>query len=198
MLTYEQALKRILAATPSPRMAKVQLNESLGLVLARPMMARCDVPPFDNSAVDGYAIRSTDGPHATNGHAAHATLHVVGKAEAGRPFGASVRQGEAVRILTGAQVPQGADAVVMQEHVIRRGDWMVIRRRSHHLLAAAERCRARGAGRPPATRQVVGWPTPGQNIRRRGEDLRQGTRILKAGTWLRPQEIGLLAALGVA
>ena len=170
MLTYEQALKRILAATPSPRIAVVRLNESLGLVLARPMMARCDLPQFDNSAVDGYAMRSQGAPQATNGHAAHATLHVVGKAEAGRPFGALVRQGEAVRILTGAQVPQGADAVVMQEHVMRRNRQLVIRR----------------------------WPTPGQNIRRRGEDLRQGTRVLEAGTRLRPQEIGLLAALGVA
>lgn len=161
MLTYEQALKRILAVTPSPRIAVVRLNESLDLVLARPMMARCDLPQFDNSAVDGYAIRS---------HPAHATLHVVGKAEAGRPFGALVRQGEAVRILTGAQVPQGADAVAMQEHAIQQHRQLVIRRR----------------------------PTPGQNIRRRGEDLRKGTRVLEAGTWLRPQDIGLLAALGVA
>lgn len=169
MLTYEQALKRILAATPSPRMAEVPLNESLGLVLARPMIARCDLPQFDNSAVDGYAMRSTDGPQATNGHTSPATLRLVGKAEAGRPFGALVRQGEAVRVLTGAQVPQGADAVVMQEHVTRRHLQLIIQR----------------------------WPTPGQHIRRRGEDLRQGTRILKAGTLLRPQEIGLLAALGV-
>lgn len=169
MLTYEEALKRILGATPSPRMAVVRLSESLGLVLARPITARCDLPPFDNSAVDGFAVRSQDAPQATNGHGAHAALSVVGKAEAGRPFGALVRQGEAVRILTGAQVPQGADAVVMQEDAIRRNRELVIRHR----------------------------PTPGQHIRRRGEDLRNGTRILAAGTWLRPQEIGLLAAVGV-
>ena len=169
MLTYEQALKRILDATRSPRMAEVRLRESLGLVLARPMTARCDLPQFDNSAVDGYAIRAASS-HATNGHAAHGTLRVVGKAEAGRPFGALVRQGEAVRILTGAQVPPGADPVVMQEYAVQRRRRLVIHRR----------------------------PTTGQNIRRRGEDLRRGTRILKAGTLLRPQEIGLLAALGVA
>ena len=161
MLTYEQALKRILDATASPRMAVVRLHESLGLVLARPMRARCDLPQFDNSAVDGYAMRAQDAPQAT--------LRVVGKAEAGRPFGTRVRPGEAVRILTGAQVPHGADAVVMQEHAIRRRRQLVIQR----------------------------WPTPGQNIRRRGEDLRQGTRVLKTGTLLRPQDIGLLAALGV-
>ena len=192
MLTYEQALKRILAATPSPRMAVVKLNESLGLVLARPMTARCDLPQFDNSAVDGYAMRlpapdavlrfakhseasgaqtrSQDIPQATNGHAAPVTLRVVGNAEAGRPCGTLVRQGEAVRILTGAQVPHGADAIVMQEHVTRRHRQLIIQR----------------------------WPTRGQHIRRRGEDIRQGTSIMQAGTWLRPQEIGLLAALGVA
>jgi len=170
MLTYEQAVACILKATPSPRMAVVRLNQSLGLVLARPMIARCDLPQFDNSAVDGYAIRSQDAPQATNGHAFHVTLHVVGKAEAGRPFDGLVRHGEAVRILTGAQVPQGADAVVMQEYAIRRHRQLVIQR----------------------------WPTLGQNIRRRGEDLCKGTRVLEAGTWLRPQEIGLLAALGVA
>ena len=180
MLTYEQALKRILGATPAPRMAMVSLRESLGLVLARPMTARCALPQFDNSAVDGYAVRlpaapaaqagAQDAPQQTNGHAACAALRIIGTAEAGRPFGAPVRQGEAVRILTGAQVPQGADAVVMQEHVVRRGRRLIVQRR----------------------------PTPGQHIRRRGEDLRQGTRMLKASTSLRPQDIGLLAAAGVA
>lgn len=170
MLTYEQALACILKATPSPRTAVVRLTESLGLVLARPITAGCDLPQFDNSAVDGYAIRSQDTPQATNGHASHMAFHVIGNAEAGRPFRRSVRAGEAVRILTGAKIPQGADAVVMQEHAIRRHRQLVIQR----------------------------WPTPWQNIRRRGEDLRQGTRVLKAGTWLRPQEIGLLAALGLA
>ncbi len=170
MLTYEQALKRILNVTPPPRVGVVRLHESLGLVLARPIAARCDLPQFDNSAVDGYAIRSQDIPQATNGHASPVAFHIIGNAEAGRPFRTLIRQREAVRILTGAQIPQGADAVVMQEHVIRQSRQLVIQR----------------------------WPTSGQNIRRRGEDLCQGTRILEAGTLLRPQEIGLLAAVGVA
>ena len=170
MLTYEQALTRILGATPSPRMAVVRLREALGLVLAKPMMACSDLPQFDNSAVDGYAIRSQDAPHATNGHAVHATFRIIGTAEAGRPFGGLVRHGEAVRILTGAQVPQGATAVVMQEQAVRRRRQLIIQR----------------------------WPTLRQNIRRRGEDLRRGTHVLKAGTVLRPQDIGLLAAIGVA
>lgn len=162
MLTYEQALGRILKAVPSPRTTVVRLSDSLGLVLAKPMTAPSDLPLFDNSAVDGYAVRSSD--------AAHAALRIVGAAEAGRPFRAPVRSGEAVRILTGAQVPQGTDAVVMQEHAVRRGPQLVIQR----------------------------WPAAGHNIRRRGEDLRRGARVLEAGAVLRPQELGLLAALGVA
>jgi len=144
-------------------MAVVPLKASLNLVLGRPVMARGDLPQFDNSAVDGYAIRP-------NGHASQMPLRMVGRAEAGRPFGGRVRPGEAVRILTGAPVPRGADAIVMQERVVRRGDQMTIQE----------------------------WPAPGQNIRRRAEDLRRGTRVLEAGTSLRPQELGLLAALGVA
>ena len=168
MLTYEQALERILKATASPQVTVVKLKALLGLALARPIIARCDLPRFDNSAVDGYALQLQDVPQSTNGTSPHPTWRVVGTAEAGRPFNHPVRKAEAVRILTGAYVPPGADAVVMQEHVMRRNNHLVIQR----------------------------WPIPGQNVRRRGEDLRKGTRILKAGTLLRPQDIGLLAALG--
>ena len=159
MLTYEQALKRLAKATPSPRPARAALHDALGLVLAQRIIAPLDLPPCDNSAVDGYAIR----PPAPD-----ATLHVIGKAEAGRPFGARVRPGEAVRIFTGALVPRGADRIIMQEHVSRDGDRITFER----------------------------WPDIGRHIRRRGEDLRRGTHVLEAGTQLRPQEIGLLAALG--
>ena len=170
MLTYEQALACILKAAPAPRIVMVRLAEALGLILARPIGAGCHLPQFDNSAVDGYAIRLHDIPEAVPGHEFDVILRIVGNAEAGRPFRRAVRTGEAVRILTGAQMPRGADTVVMQEHVIRRDHQLVIQRR----------------------------PTHGQHIRRRGEDLRQGTRILKAGLLLRPQELGLLAAVGIA
>ena len=162
MLTYEDALERVLKATPAPRTARVNLHEALGLMLARQVSAPIDLPRFDNAAVDGYALyvgHSTVGPTA---------LTVVGRAEAGRPFGKRLRVGQAVRILTGAQVPRGANAVVMQEHV---------RRVRNRLLIAR-------------------LPTRGQHIRRRGEDLIWGARVLNAGARLRPQELGLLAALG--
>ena len=167
MLTYEQALKRILEHSPSPRAAHVSLREALGLVLAQRITAPLDLPPFDNSAVDGYAVCVPN-----EGGAPSTTIPisfaVVGCASAGSPYRGAVRPGEAVRILTGAMVPPGTDGIVMQEQVNRDGDRVLLER----------------------------WPDRGRHIRRRGEDLRRGARVLEAGTRLRPQEIGLLAALG--
>ncbi len=167
MLSYEQALTRIAKHTPSPRPARAALQDALGLVLAQRIIAPLDLPSFDHSAVDGYAVRlpEADGEPSNT---ASVSLSVVGCSRAGSPYAGRVRPGEAVRIFTGAVVPRGADRVAMQEHVGRRGDRIVSER----------------------------WPDRGRNIRRRGEDLRRGTRVLKAGTRLRPQEIGLLAALG--
>jgi len=160
MLTYEDALARILRSTPAPRMASVPLDDALGLTLARSIRAPADLPRFDNSAVDGYAIRNNETPSQS--------WRVIGAAEAGRPFRGTLRVGQAVRILTGAQVPRGAEAILMQEQAERRGDRLIARQ-----------------------------PTrPGQHIRRRGEDLRRGALVLDAGIMLRPQELGLLAAMG--
>ncbi len=167
MLTYEEALQHILGGTPTPRPSTVRLDDALGLVLADAIISPLDLPRFDNSAVDGYAIRSPDVQPGANGTSV-ASLRVIGASEAGRPFRGMVGEGEAIRILTGAQVPQGADTVIMQEHVERRSDRLIVQRR----------------------------PEPGQHIRRCGEDLRRGAQVLATGTLLRPQEIGLLAALG--
>ena len=169
MLTYEPALARVRQATPAPRTTPVRLHQALDLPLAKPIVARMDLPRFDNAAVDGYALRVSPGPRPdANSHAGPLVLSVVGRAEAGRPFGGPVRAGCAVRILTGAQIPRGANAVVMQEHARRRRDRLVVER----------------------------VPQAGQHLRRRGEDLTRGTRVLAAGARLRPQEIALLAALG--
>ena len=110
MLTYQQALRRILNAVPRPRVRAARLAEALGHVVATPLTARTDLPRFDHSAVDGYAVRSND----------PSPLRLIGRSEAGRPFHSRLLRGEAVRILTGAAIPQGADAVVMQEHVTVR------------------------------------------------------------------------------
>jgi len=168
MLTYEDALQRAVQATPSPRVTRVRLVETLHRVLAKTVTARCDLPRFDNAAVDGYALRTADVLAPVDGAPARVAFHVIGTSAAGRPYAGTVRHNEAVRIFTGAQVPNGADAVVMQEHVIRRKGRVCLQRD----------------------------PKPGQHIRRTGEDIRRGSRVLKGGTRLRPQEIGLLAAVG--
>lgn len=170
MLTYEQAIKRIRKIIPPPRVEVVRLHEALGGVLARSIVAGCDLPPFDNSAVDGYALRWRDVQRSPAGTADRTAWAVAGTAAAGRPFRAAVRRGETVRILTGAPVPMGADTVVMQEQVVRHHQGILLQRQ----------------------------PQRGQHIRRRGEDLRRGTTVLRAGTRLRPQDLGLLAALGLA
>ena len=178
MLTYEQALKRIQRATPAPQAVRIPLQQALGLVLAQPVIAPVSLPLFDNSAVDGYAIGPCDGAPkkcyglltSTNGNntAAPIVLRVVGCSSAGAPYPNRLRPGEAVRIFTGAAIPRGADRIIMQEHVHRHGDSIVSER----------------------------WPEAGRHIRRRGEDVRRGTRIFAAGRIVRAQDLGLLAALG--
>ena len=167
MLTYEQALTRIVKTTPSPRVARVALHDTLGLVLAQRIIAPLDLPPFDNSAVDGYAVCLPEDCGEPS-KSASVSLNIAGCSSAGLPYEGIVRPGEAVRIFTGAVVPRGADRIIMQEQVSRHGDRISFER----------------------------WPDIGRNMRRRGEDLRRGTHVLEAGTQLRPQEIGLLAALG--
>ena len=169
MLTYEQALTRILSTVPSPRVAPFTLDQALGLVLAKPVTSGCDLPRFDQSAVDGYAVHLGD----RVGEADGMTWRLIGRSEAGRPFPGVAREGEAVRILTGAQVPEGANAVVMQEDVAPR------------------------VGMDSLEAMVItSQPRLGQHIRRQGEDLREGAVALAAGTRLRPQELALLASLG--
>ena len=163
MLAYEAAIERILAHVPAPKAARVPLQEALGCVLARAVVAGADLPGFNNSAVDGYALCVTPYNDLT-----HHSLRLIGQAEAGKPFRGLVRNGQVVRIFTGAPLPLGANAVVMQERV----------RVSPSGVLLSE---------PPEI---------GQHIRRRGEDIGAGKTVLKPGAVLRAQEIGLLAALG--
>jgi molybdopterin molybdotransferase len=122
------------------------------------------VPPTANSAVDGYAVAGADIP-ATGTR----DLVVAGELAAGAVFAGALGRNQALRIMTGAPMPAGADTVYLQEHVERRGD-----------------------------RVVVGPMTAGSNVRLRGEDVRAGAVVLSAGSVLRPQEIGVAASLGLA
>ncbi len=162
--TVEQALALLLEqARPLGDTETLPLDRALGRVLATPIHSRVDVAPWDNSAMDGYAVRIADLGETG------ATLPVSQRIPAGAP-GGPLAAGTAARIFTGAPLPEGADAVVMQEVCERQGDRVRIGER----------------------------PRPGANIRRRGEDIRSGERVLEAGTRLLPQQLGLAASVGVA
>ena len=144
---------------------KVAVRAALGRVLRTDVIAPYNVPSHDNSAMDGYAIRAADLDAGTD-----TALAVVGTAYAGRPFSGIVGAGQAVRIMTGASIPQGADTIVVQE-VVRRSDDRVF---------------------------VPAGQKKGQNLRRAGEDLAEGGVALAAGRRCGPAELGLIASLGIA
>ena len=163
MLSYEQALKKILEHTFPLKPRLLPLRESLGLVLAENLFSPEPFPVFDNSAVDGYAVVS--GPVKKK---EKSQLKVVGEIRAGEFFKESLKPGEALRIFTGAPVPKGADAVVMQEHVARVN----------------------------GTLSLLNRPKPKENIRFRGEDFSKGKLLIRKGTLLEPAHLALLRAVG--
>jgi molybdopterin molybdotransferase len=150
----------------------VQLPEAAGRVLAADVTAAVAVPAFDRAAMDGYALRGEE----TFGCDAYNPLEfaVVGEAFPARPFAGEVRPGQAVRVMTGAPLPAGADAVLQAE--------------------AAEEVADGGAPRL-RVREAV---TPGRHVGRRGEDVQPGTVVLRAGRVLRPQDVAVLASLGAS
>lgn len=173
MLSVGEAQANILAAFGPLAPVAVSLRDALGLTLAEDVIAGRDLPPFANSAMDGYAIRSAD--TLSTRDAEPIELRVSGQAAAGYPADATVDSGCAVRIMTGAPVPDGADAVVRfedTEEIAGAGG-------VHRIVL----CRAVPAG---------------ENIRPGGEDARQGEPVLSAGAQIRPAEIALLAAIGRA
>ncbi len=153
----------ILAACPALAPRAVPLGDALGRVTAATVMAGHDVPSFANSAMDGFAVRAGDTTSAP------VTLEVVGTAAAGAPPGVRVGPGQAVRIMTGAVVPAGADAVVMVERTSPGPDGRV------NIEAAA---------------------APGDHIRQPGEDIRAGQVLFELGTELGPGHLGVLASVG--
>jgi molybdopterin molybdotransferase len=166
LLPVAEAKRRILEqATPVKGTERLGLRDALGRVLAEDIAATMNVPPHANSAMDGYAVRQADLP--TDGER---KLAVVGRALAGAPFDGGVGPGQCVRIMTGAVMPQGADTVVMQEHVAVEGQDIRV-----------------GPG-----------PVSGANVRAAGEDMREGQTVLRAGHRVTPAELGLLASLGIA
>lgn len=165
MLTAQQALDHLLSnAVTVNESEKVNTQAALGRVLAEDVKSLVDVPPLDNTSMDGYAVRCAD--IATPGQ----ILKIAQRIPAGS-IGKQLEPGTAARIFTGAPVPPGADAVVMQED-----------------------CTVEG-GSDQVTINVA--PSSGQWIRRSGEDLTTGKTCLTAGTFLRPQELGVAASAGL-
>ncbi|MDA8237434.1 MAG: molybdopterin molybdotransferase MoeA [Chloroflexi bacterium] len=185
LLSVEVARGRVLAAVPAPLPAEtVPVVAARGRVLAADVVAATDLPPWDNSAMDGYAVRSADVAAATA--ELPVRLAVRGEAAAGRAPDVAVDAGGAVRIATGAPLPSGADAVVQVEMTTP--------------LDAAGAAGARGrdaAGPPPAAVLVHAAIGPGANVRRLGEDLRAGAVVLRAGRAVGPAEVALVAGAGV-
>ncbi|QGU88253.1 molybdopterin molybdotransferase MoeA [Erwinia sorbitola] len=164
LISLDDALNTLLARiAPVQQQDKVSLPDAAGRITASAVISPIDVPPFDNSAMDGYALRMAD---LTANHA----LPVVGKAFAGTPFSGDWPAGTCIRIMTGAPLPAGCEAVVMQEQTELEGDAI----------------------------RVTADVRKGQNIRRTGEDIRQGTQVLEAGVKLGAAELPLLASLGIA
>ena len=150
--------------TPIDGVERVAVRAALGRVLAEPVRARFPVPQHTNAAMDGYAIRGDCLP--SSGY--HAFTE-IGVSLAGRPFDGSVGPDQCVRITTGAVVPEGADTVVMQEHVARDENGILID--SDHK--------------------------PGQNVRAAGEDIAPGDEVLPVGHRITPADLGLIASLGL-
>ncbi|MFC5478337.1 gephyrin-like molybdotransferase Glp [Massilia suwonensis] len=164
MLTVREALDTLLAAArPVAGIETIPTLEANGRVLAVDQASTIDVPSADNTSMDGYAVRASD---CVNGGA---SLRVAQRIPAGQ-VGEPLEPGTAARIFTGAMIPEGADAVVMQEQCELAGDTVTIRH----------------------------TPKSGEWIRRTGEDIQAGATILSAGTRLRSQELGLAASVGLA
>ena len=157
LISLAEAREQVLAAVRPLAPEEVPLPETLGRVLAEDIASPHDLPPFDASAMDGFAVVA--GPAAE--------LAVVGESRAGRPASRSLGRGEAIRISTGAQIPEGADAVIPVERV------------------------AESDGRVQVPETAAG-----ANVRRAGEDVRSGELVLAAGTELGPAEVAVLASLG--
>ncbi|MBV9653612.1 MAG: molybdopterin molybdotransferase MoeA [Acetobacteraceae bacterium] len=159
MISVDEARARIVASVVPVAAETVGLAQAWGRVTAEPVLARLTQPPADVSAMDGYALRQVDG-------AAGQSLRVIGAAPAGHPFAGRVGPGEAVRLFTGSVIPEGADAILLQEDAERAGDRVLVR-------------------------ESV---APGRHIRRAGQDFAAGDTILPAGRRLTARDIGLAAA----
>ena len=169
MLELEEAIARILGATPPPTVESVPLTDAHGRILLEPLRSPVNLPVFDNSAMDGYAVRAVDVAGATPNSPAR--LRVAGRVAAGEAFSGALPPHSCVRLFTGSPLPTGADAVVTQEDT-------------------------RVPAETPGEVLVLSAVQPEENVRFKGEDIRQGAALASPGERLSARRIGLLAATG--
>jgi len=160
MISLADARARVLADVAPLPAETVALTHALGRICAVPVVARLSQPPADVSAMDGYALRVADGGLG-------ARLRVIGAAPAGHPFGGVVAAGECVRIFTGGVLPEGADAILIQENAVMLADDRI---------------------------ELAEPVQPGRHIRAKGQDFAAGTEIIAAGTRLTPRHVALCAS----
>jgi molybdopterin molybdotransferase len=166
-LPFEDARAAVVAAAAALPVGEMPLDDALGLYLAVDVIAETALQPFDNSAMDGYAVRATDLVAAAPG--APVALVLVGESRAGRPAAVAVGAGQAIAVSTGAMLPEGADAVVRREDTRRSERWV----------------------------EIFVAPAPGAFVRRVGDDVAVGDTVLRPGSKLGPAALGVLAGLGV-
>lgn len=166
MLSVEEAAELLLSYFQVLEPESVPILESLGRVLAEDIYADVDIPPHANTAMDGYALLSADTMGASP--RTPKRLRIIADLPAGYVSDQAVTSGTAIRIMTGAPIPPGADAVIPFEETTRDGDWA----------------------------EVLKPVSAGANVRAAGEDVRRGDLVLRQGSRIRPQEVGMLATVG--
>ncbi|ELV8803407.1 molybdopterin molybdotransferase MoeA [Vibrio vulnificus] len=165
LMPIEDAMEKMLSRIkPIQTTLKLPLAEALGYVLAEDILSPINVPPFDNSAMDGYAVRLADLEH-------NQPLPLAGKSFAGQPFDGEWPQNSCIRIMTGAKIPEGCDAVIMQENTEASDEGIVI-----------QQCQIK----------------PNENIRPTGDDIQAGDLVLAQGARLTPRDIPMIASLGIS
>ena len=166
MLSVEEALERVLSAFQPLPPERIPVLETLGRVVTEDVFADMDIPPLTNSAMDGYAVRAADTARTSRENPVR--LRIIDNLTAGRTTQTAVTAGCSIRIMTGVPIPPGADAVVQFEDTEQKQEWV----------------------------EIFKDVETGMNVRLAGEDVKKGELILPGGTLIRPQEVGMLAALG--
>jgi molybdopterin molybdotransferase len=166
MITVDEALDKILSHIHPLGFERVSILDALGRVIAEDIHANRNIPPLDNSAMDGYALMSEDAQKASANHPVR--LEVLEELPAGFISTKRLEKGKAIRIMTGAPIPKGADTVIPVEETKKEDGSVLI------LKASA----------------------PDENIRKSGEDVKKGDRVISKGDMIRPAEVGMLASVG--